>query len=709
MVKGLRSALVALLLLPVVGNAQSFEEFQTTRANVRLTGTNVGTFGNAFRGYRDGSGTPSMEYPAGSGIEHLFEGGLWFGGLANGAVRVSTSAFDAPQGYAPGRGGFEFNATQGVQVVEKSSLRSSPNFRSDAVSHQDFLCSFNDSEILVPGTSIPINNHINPMDLEVDMAVYNWEYSFTDFMVIVDLTVTNNSTNTYEDFYIGLWDNTVVRNINITPAGAGGATFYSQGGNGFIDSLSLAYCYDRSGDVGFTESYVGQMFLGAEDKNGFQHPTLNTTTKVNYNAWVFNNSGANTFFFPTSDQQRYLKMSDGFNQHPCWDDPTGAACMTTMDVDLQAELNANGNRSDLISVGPFDDYQPGDEIKISFAYVVAKKYDDGLPNGANNAIQKTYLLDAANWAQRTYNGEDANFNGVLDEGEDKDGNGVITRFILPSPPETPRIKVVPGDGECTIYWTDNSRLSVDPISKKQDFEGFNVYATSTGFDVFGTPDLQNDLDLVASFDSLGNVYGFNTGFDPVKLPAPVTFDGDTNAYVYAYTISPLPNGWQTAVSVSAFDKGDINSGLESLESAVLSNAVRAFPGALASSLDSVEPYVYPNPYYLGASWEGASNFQEESRKLIFSNLPENCSITITTAGGDFIDQFEHRADYNGGDIRWFQSFGAENPDQNAFSGGEHAWDLLSRESQIIARGMYLFTVQDLDTGESFTGTFLIVK
>ena len=143
---------VLLIITPIIGVAQSFEEYQTTRANVRLSATNVGTFGNAFRGYRDGSGTPSMEYPAGSGIEHLFEGGLWFGGIDNGVVRVSTSAYDAPQGYAPGRGGFEFNATQGVNVVQKSSLRSSPNYRVDAVSHQDFVCSFNDSEILVPGT-----------------------------------------------------------------------------------------------------------------------------------------------------------------------------------------------------------------------------------------------------------------------------------------------------------------------------------------------------------------------------------------------------------------------------------------------------------------------------------------------------------------------------------------------------------------------------
>ena len=119
--------------------------------------------------------------------------------------------------------------------------------------------------------------------------------------------------------------------------------------------------------------------------------------------------------------------------------------------------------------------------------------------------------------------------------------------------------------------------------------------------------------------------------------------------------------------------------------------------------------MYPNPYYLGASWEGNSNFQEESRKLIFSNLPQNARITITTAGGDFIDSFDHHGDYNGSDIRWFQSFGAENSNQNVFSGGEHAWDLLSRESQIIARGMYLFHVEDLDNGKNFTGTFLIVK
>jgi hypothetical protein len=111
----------------LIGQA-SFQEKTTNASNVRLNVTNIGTFGNAFRGYRDGTGNPSGEYPAGSGIEHLFEGGIWIGGKENGGqVVVSTSAYDAPQGYAPGRGGFEFSIDSTItgaarNLQEKSSL-----------------------------------------------------------------------------------------------------------------------------------------------------------------------------------------------------------------------------------------------------------------------------------------------------------------------------------------------------------------------------------------------------------------------------------------------------------------------------------------------------------------------------------------------------------------------------------------------------------
>ncbi len=263
----------------LIGQA-SFEEKTTNASNVRLNVTNIGTFGNAFRGYRDGTGDPSGEYPAGSGIEHIFEGGIWIGGKENGGqVVVSTSAYDAPQGYAPGRGGFEFSidrsitgAARNLQV--KSSLFDSRFFFPSAVSHQDYIATFSDINIVVPGTQIPSNDHTRPMNVEVEMQTYNWNYSFTDFMVIVNLKFTNKGNNTYQDVYTALWNNAVVRNINITAAGAGGAAFYNKGGNGFMDSLSLAYCYDAAGDVGFTESYVGQKLLGVNAKTGFHYPDL---------------------------------------------------------------------------------------------------------------------------------------------------------------------------------------------------------------------------------------------------------------------------------------------------------------------------------------------------------------------------------------------------------------------------------------------------
>ncbi|MFT5511709.1 MAG: hypothetical protein ACI8SE_000102, partial [Bacteroidia bacterium] len=182
------TTVIITLLFSLAGVAQSsFSEKVTTSSNVRLNVSNVGTFGNAFRGYRDGSGNQSCEFPAGSGIEHLFEAGIWVGGLIDGSlVAVSTSAYDAPSGYATGRGGFEFTAEVGSTLEQRSSLFDSPFFTPDAVSHQDYVAHFSDSNLLVPGTNIPINSHTQPLKLGVTMETFNWNYSFSDFFIILN-------------------------------------------------------------------------------------------------------------------------------------------------------------------------------------------------------------------------------------------------------------------------------------------------------------------------------------------------------------------------------------------------------------------------------------------------------------------------------------------------------------------------------------------
>lgn len=708
----------------------TFDEKQTTMSNVRVTVNNVGTFGNGFRGSYAIKDFASAEYPANSGIEHLFEAGIWVGALMGGSERVSTAAYDQPSGYSTGRAGYEFTAGEGSHFRERSTLFDSPHYSVEAVSHQDFVADFTDQNLLVPGTQIQISNHQYPLGLDVHFESYNWNYSFSDFMIICNYTVTNSGNETLEDVYLGMWSNEVVRNVNITPAGQGGSDFYNKGGNGFIDSLSLAYCYDATGDVGFTESYIGHMFLGAEDKNGFHHPKVDSEFQVNYQTWTFNSSQP-FFFFPTSDAIRYNKMRNGMNHLPCWIEAgvPDQGCELFNDETIQQVINKPGNRSDLVSIGPFPILEPGESITFAWAWVFAKKNQDGKPNTENNPTQQAKLVEHAQWAQTAYNGEDINFNGVLDPGEDNDGDGQITRFILPTPPDIPKIRVEPRNGGIDIYWSNNSEATIDPISQKQDFEGYNLYMTKLGFDVTSAADLSEDLKLIAAFDQSGNGLFFDTGFEKVTLEQPITFEDDTNLYTYKYSIDGLLNGWQYAVALTAFDQGDEENNLESLESSLLTNTYAAFPGTntnmhfdeyagamnatrsllnkeLRDSIEQHRPYAYPNPYYSGAAWEGTSAYEEDG-KITFANLPEHCIIRIFTVSGDLIKTIAHNESYDGSEQRWFNTY--SNPERTVFSGGEHSWDLLSDNSQIIARGTYLFSVTDVESGLYWKGTFVIIK
>jgi hypothetical protein len=736
----------------------SFEEKVTSSSNVRLAVTNVGTFGNAFRGYRDGTTNESCEYPAGSGTEHVFEAGLWMGAIRNGTKLVSTSALDAPQGYRTGSAGFEFTGEIGSKLNERSTFKDSPFYSPFAVSHEDFVATFSDKNTVIPGTTIPVGgtSHTQPLYLKVNMNTYNFNFAFSDFIVFVDMEVINignqGDINLLDSFYFGMWANTVVRNINITPPGSGGAAFYNKGGNGFIDSLNMAYCYDHSGDVGFTNSYVAQKFLGSTDKFGFHHPKLDSTFNSHYNAWEFNVSGTGTFQAPSGDPQRYDKMTNGIDDDPCWTIDNNCGGGT-----FQDQLNSAGNRSDLVSVGPFRDFKSGDTIKISYAFILAEKIDDGNPNTDNTIAQQAQLLENAARAQTAFNGEDTNFDGVVDADEDKDGNGKPTRFILPSPPDIPKTRVEASENKVDIYWSNNSEASIDPISQTKDFEGYRIYLTKLGFDVTGISNLLRDLSPLAEYDIKGDSFAYEIGLDKIRLNKPFVFDSegekrvleisgynmdtliipidtlislndtivdstavynwnpfwqidDSTVYYYHYSINNLLNGWQYAIAIAAFDTGNEEQRLEPLESSLLANNFRVFPGKTVNTdLEKTKPFVYPNPYYFGSSWEGKTNFQEQSRKLVFANLPARCQIRIFTPAGDLIDEIYHDQAYSGNDIKWYESFSSEDSEKNVFSGGEHAWDLLSSYTQIISRGIYIFVVEDLETGETKQGKFTIIK
>ncbi|MEX0967882.1 MAG: hypothetical protein WD077_11635 [Bacteroidia bacterium] len=688
----LRFALFILLsCIAFSGYSQPYLSDYTDAGNIGLSISNTGTIGRP-NVRNDPSGPPSMEYPLGSGIEHLFEGGIWIGAQFNGNTTVSTAAFDAPSGYTTGASGFEFTTLSGI--VERSSLPGSENFSSAAISHQDFVTNFTDSNVIVPGTNIPVQDHNLPLMAVVNLESYAWNFSFADFFVILNYSLTNHSNSSWDSVYLGMWSDLVVRNVNVTQES--GSAFFNKGGGGFSDSASAIYAYQVSGDdFDYTRSYGASQILGVTWRDQYFHPENDTTfttqglsaPRINGNFWNFRSFDGSLFGAPEDDLERYTKMKNG---------------MDFTDQSTQSTLKAATNKIQLISIGAIPEIAPGETVQFTMAMVAARQLDDPSSPELDTRVARQELMEHLNWSKRTYLGEDLNANGELDANEDLNSNNSLDRFILPEPPASPKVKIQPRDNAVDIYWTNNSVSSIDPISKKQDFEGFKLYRTKPGDDLQGTG--SNEPILIAQWDSAGNNVGFNNGFEDISLRHPVPID--SLHYHFRYTINDMLNGWQYRFILTAFDEGDENLGLEPLESSFTENTFRVFPGTPpAGENENVEIGVYPNPYRTSAAWDGTSS---RTRKIYFYNLPERCVINIYTLAGDVVAKLEHDASsYNGEDIRWFQDFSGSG--SRVFSGGEHAWDLLSESGQQVTQGVYLFAVEDLGSSEIKHGSFAILK
>ncbi len=676
--------LFVLLLITVLVNAQSFKEASVKVGNIGLNLTNSGTIGRPnVRG--DPQGPPSMEYPLNSGIEHLFEAGIWIGVQYNGQTLVSTASVDDASGYSTGKAGFEFSPLSS-SIIERSKLTSSPLFSQKAISHQDFEMHMTDSFSFVPGTVRPIPGH-QPLKAMVKLESHAWNYSFADYFVILKYTITNGSNQPWDSVYMGIWSDLLVRNVNV--ATDAGAAFFNKGSVGYVDSLQAIYAYDIIGDKGYTNSYGAFQYLGIDWRGKYFHPN-NSATFVNQglpapvvypNYWQYNTAQT-----PTNDIQRYAKMRSATD----FTDPI---------------LNSPGNRVQLLTAGPLVRVEPGEQITLYFSALCARQIEDNSnPLTKNTPFARKKLLENLGWAKRTFLGEDFNENGVLDPGEDLNGNNRLDRFVLPEPPAVPKTHFEIESNKVTIFWDKEAENSIDPISKKKDFEGYKIYRTNPGDDL--KPGFGTSMTPILQWDKKGNSVGYNNGFDQIKLSSPQVFEGDTTQYWYKYEFDNMQNGWQYLFYLTSFDEGDKVLGLEPLESSFIQNSNRIYAGTGENTNLNKTVGVYPNPYRTGAAWDGSTS---RSKKLMFNNLPAKAQITVYTIAGDIVAVLNHdnSKNYNGTDAAWFNNFG--NKSNTKMAGGEYGWDILSTDKQQITTGVYLFTVRDLVSGNEQTGKFSIIK
>jgi hypothetical protein len=710
---------------PVVDDYSHYHD----AGNVGMTVTNYGLLGQGYLSALQDQ--PSCQYKYQSRfekerIEHFSYAGLWFGakGGMNGEEQtlVSTAIVDGVFQY--GEAGFEFtNSADEADIVrERSSIVTSPLYDPQAISHQDFLADFTDRNTRVPGADIELIDHV-PLGIDIHMESYVWNYAFADAFVIFNYTFKNISNYPIEDIYVGFWVDASVANMNYTSnyEPGGGFSWYDNL-NGFDKEYNMGYQFDVDGDNGFAESYLGIRALGSS--------LLRRDYEVYYDQWQWSNASEPNWFMPSDDLERYAKLSS-----------TPNAVIPSDPVDQNSWML-------LLSMGPLGSLAPGDSLNAVFAFVCGFWAN----SGGDSPDRRANLRINSDWAQIAYNGEDLdsdgkldpdediNKNGILDPGEDDyradldinqngywdlgesvfgdndghldqfedtfinlqrgivDSNGVIDRYILPSPPPSPNMKVIPGDRKVTLYWDNIPEETEDPITREKDFEGYRIYSAPK------TEGSQEEASLLAQFDLDDSVkIGYNTGFQAIKFDTVI----NGKQYHYKFVNNYLHSGWpgQYFYSVTSFDKGNEANKLPSLESSINENITYAIPGKTVSQQQDRKIYVYPNPYKAGALWDG---FGSRERLIWFANLPARCTIRIYTLAGDLVDEIDHDAgSYQGQDVALLSQ--QTKSRKTEFAGGEHGWDLISQNDQAIASGLYLYTVKDEQSGDIFSGKFLIIK
>jgi len=252
----------------------------------------------------------------------------------------------------------------------------------------------------------------------------------------------------------------------------------------------------------------------------------------------------------------------------------------------------------------------------------------------------------------------------------------LNNFVTPAPPPAPSLKVYPGNHRVRLDWRPvigetNPEEYTDPNREdgvEKPFEGYRVYKSVSG--------LGGPWTLLAEYDKVNN-FGYNTGLQ------------------YEYVDSGLVNGINYYYAVTAFALPDTVFGAPWLESGISATAKRVCPGTTPKPIGMVA--VVPNPYLgdidytEGLPWEypleEGRPWTEECRRIQFINLPPKCTIRIYTLAGDLVDTIEH-----------------DDPTK-----GYHDWHLTSHVHQAIGSDIYIFTVEDKETGEIQVGNFVIIK
>ena len=361
--------------------------------NLWMTVTNWGFWGSQFNSnqFKElyclgpnipyNSLAPSAEFPAGSGINYLFQGALWIGAIVDGdtLVTVGTDGWQWVYEMYP-------QASPNGGIVRRSNRPSDPYFDSAAFSDLDMIAEYYDTLADEAWTGRdPMDNRPHmPLGLKVVQESYSWSQTPYEDFIIFRCHVENIGSHYLHQIFFGLFFDTDIWH----PATTNGFQDDVSGSYFAEDSLSddqvlIGWSADNDGDPSRSGIWDQHSTLAAIGASMLDYPT---SPQFSFNWWVSNgdpmldwgprrqennrNFGTGGLGTPEGDRNKYYIMSTSENDY----DQLFSAVDFSSQGWLPPIVDLGGNLADgfdthfLFSFGPID-LAPGDSTE--FAFVVA--------------------------------------------------------------------------------------------------------------------------------------------------------------------------------------------------------------------------------------------------------------------------------------------------------------------------------------------------
>lgn len=405
------------------------------------------------------------------------------------------------------------------------------------------------------------------LGLEIECRYYQWSNPLAEDLIFLIYRVTNKSDKDLNEAIFGMWGDPHI----------GGPDNWPDDLAFFERSLNMVYAWDEDGrsDVaGRPPGYFGYKFLespGNPDDG-------------------IDNDGDGLV-----DESQGNGIDEDNDWNPDKDD---------VGLDGVANTGDAGENDGVPTAGdPFDIRKPGEP---NFEYTDLDESDmigltsfAGPPFGGSNVISNDNFIfsnflipgkfDSANSTQSGDNiflygsgpivlkkGESRRFSIALLIGKDFDDlllNAATAQQIyeinyqFAKPPDKPIVTAVPGDKRVTLYWDAGAEGAFDPISQRNDFEGYVIYRSTdpqfldqqTITDANGSGFYFEPLKMLsgaaARFDLVNEYLGLSKSIDPARG---VAYNlGNNTGLRHAFVDSNnVINGQTYYYAVVAYDNGE---------------------------------------------------------------------------------------------------------------------------------------------------------